>query len=272
MNRFQLGTFAALLNGFHQAQWTCGELKQIHNAQFDLTWFAKICEDAAKYCHTAGFEHSSRQAFLFLVRLQNDTNLRLLDASAIQAEFRCLEESIIVDLTNHKFVQINQTLARYFDAPALYGDSVAKACPSSATDIQDAGNCIALGLGTAAVFHLMRVVEWGLRALCRDLKVSEVKKGPIEYATWEAILEKMPEAVDVKIKAMSRGPRKQKAQEFYHPALKEINGFKDAWRNHVMHVRREYTAKDAEALSSHVERFMKLLADYGVREAARRKP
>lgn len=77
--------------------------------------------------------------------------------------------------------------------------------------------------------------------------------------------------VDAKIKVMSRGPRKQKAQEFYHPTLKEVNGFKDAWRNHVVHVRREYATKDAEGVSSHVGRFMNLLADYGIRETARRK-
>ena len=148
---------------------------------------------------------------------------------------------------------------------------MSKAFPNSLTDMRQAGNCIALGLDTAAVFHLMRVVEWGLRALCKNLKVSEIKKGPIEYATWDAILEKLPDVVDAKLRVMSRGPKKQKAQEFYHPTLKEINGFKDAWRNHVMHVRREYMSKDAEAISAHVDRFMNLLANNGIRESFRRK-
>ncbi len=171
----------------------------------------------------------------------------------------------------HNFVQVDAVVSKYFEAEDLYGAKVSKAFPNALTDINDAGNCIALGLGTAAVFHLMRVVEWGLRALCRNLKVTEIKEKPIAYATWDDVIKKLPEVVETKINGMSRGPKKQKAQEFYFPALKELTGFKDAWRNHVMHVRREYTVKDAEAVSSHVDSFMNLLADYGIHELARKK-
>lgn len=124
----------------------------------------------------------------------------------------------------------------------------------------------------AAVFHLMRVVEFGLRALCDDLGVTEIKKGPVEYATWDAILQKLPEHVDKKINAMSRSPKKQAAQAFYFPALKEINGFEDAWRNHIMHSRSAYNSADSLAVFSHVDRFMRSLAEYGLRAKRNRKP
>ena len=59
---------------------------------------------------------------------------------------------------------------------------------------------------------------------------------------------------------MRPGKVKQSAQEFYYPALQDVRGIKDAWRNHVMHTRREYTALEADAILEHVKRLMATLA------------
>jgi hypothetical protein len=166
---------------------------------------------------------------------------------------------------SHEFVQVEGPVKKYLNAESMFG-KVSKMFPKAVPDIQNVGNCLAVSLNTAAVFHLMHVVEWGLRALCANLKVANIKKGPVEYATWEDILNKLPDAAQAKIDRMPRGPKKQKAQEFYYPALREVRGFKDAWRNHIMHTRAIYEREDAIAVFAHVQRFMQGLADYGIKE------
>ncbi len=116
----------------------------------------------------------------------------------------------------------------------------------------------------------MRVVEWGLRALCVDLghkrlrcqkrKTGKVTYKPLDYADWESTLGQLKADVNKKILQLKRGSKKQALQEFYLPALQDIEGFKDAFRNHVMHTRREYTGPEADAIRDRVQRFMRLLA------------
>ena len=90
---------------------------------------------------------------------------------------------------------------------------------------------------------------------------------PIEYSTWEDILKDLRTAINSKLSQIKRGIKRQQLQEFYNPVLSDIESFKDAWRNHVMHTRREYNAKDVASIMSHVHRFMALLVENGVTRA-----
>jgi hypothetical protein len=116
----------------------------------------------------------------------------------------------------------------------------------------------------------MRAVEWSLRALCVDLglkrirrkdkKTGKVTHVALAWADWETLLNQIKSRIGKTIAASKRGPKKQLYQEFYYPAIEEIEGFKEAWRNHVMHTRREYNREDAEAVFTHVRRLMTNLA------------
>src|SRR5688500_16871248 len=102
---------------------------------------------------------------------------------------------------------------------------------------------------TAAVFHMMRAVEWALRAFCVDLgyyrlrcknkRSGKITYKPIPFAQWEEILSGIESKAQKKSQALSRGKKKQGLQEFYLPAIQDFKGFRDAFRNHVMHARRE---------------------------------
>jgi hypothetical protein len=50
------------------------------------------------------------------------------------------------------------------------------------------------------------------------------------------------------------------ALAFYRGALGEFEGFKDAYRNNVMHARKSYNEHEALALLNHVRDFMERLA------------
>src|SRR5262249_36883249 len=48
---------------------------------------------------------------------------------------------------------------------SLFGEQSCNAFPSSIRDIEEAAKCLVVGRSTASVFHLMRVMEIGLRSL-----------------------------------------------------------------------------------------------------------
>jgi len=197
----------------------------------------------------------------------------LPNSSAVATELRNIREAVDYELGRRLFIRVsperNHCLEQ-FSKESLLGPEVPTNFPSAVPDIREAGNCLAAECNTAAVFHLMRVVEWGLRALCADLGFSRVKSKikksgrvvytPIEYSEWERILDELQERVDRKIVRIKRGPSKQTQQQFYYPALQDIRGIRDAWRNHVMHTRDEYNHEDADAILSHVKRLMSTLA------------
>jgi hypothetical protein len=123
-------------------------------------------------------------------------------------------------------------------------------------------DCYALGHSTAAIFHFMRVAEFGLRALARERRVRLGKNGqkPIEWGTWNEIILKIEAEVKRIALKMKPGPKKDAALDFYSGALAHLSGFKDQYRNSVMHYRREYKAWEAEIAMRQVRDFMNKLS------------
>jgi hypothetical protein len=221
------------------------------------------------YCEAVDLDHAKAKAFG--IRLNLEKFPENFTGVTLAASLDGLKDDLNICMFSHRFVQIEASVRKYLASVSIFGEPVRNSFPNAASDIQDAGYCIAVDLNTAAVFHLMHVVEWGLRALAIDVGLADIvtdkskgKTAPVEFAQWEQILNQLPEKIDAKVGAMPRGDIKQKAQEFYYSASSEIRGFKEAWRNHVMHTRKSYTREDALAVFSHVQRFMQSLAAYGI--------
>jgi len=64
------------------------------------------------------------------------------------------------------------------------------------------------------------------------------RTGFVEYSEWETILNQLQDRVHNKIAKIRRGAKKQ-SEQFYYPALQDLRGIRDAWRNHTMHTRSE---------------------------------
>jgi hypothetical protein len=198
------------------------------------------------------------------------------NASSLETELRNLREALLMDVEAHSYLYVHSERKQYVDNPALLGKEVLQSFPSAEPDLIEAGNCLAAECNTAAVFHLMRVVEWGLRALCSSVGLIRLRKAkrtvtpgqggkkayyvPVPYSQWEDILNQLQDKIDAKLKRLKRGRSKQKDQEFYYPVLQDIKAIRDAWRNHVMHTRAEYNHEDANAILTHVKRIMQTLA------------
>jgi hypothetical protein len=156
-------------------------------------------------------------------------------------------------------VAIPNDMGEYFERDSLFGDNVRTKFPSACPDIKDAGNCLALGLWTAAVFHLMRVAEFGMRALAKERSVT-VGAAPLEWEPWGKVIE-ATKAQSKLINQWSKGQRKDDALAFYSGALADLNGFKDVYRNHVMHTRGTYDQFQAKSCIHYVREFMRRLAE-----------
>jgi hypothetical protein len=73
------------------------------------------------------------------------------------------------ELDGTRFLCVPNELVRYFDSTDLFGPEVATNFSRASFDISEAGNGMALGCDTAAIFHLMRVLELGLDSLSFEL-------------------------------------------------------------------------------------------------------
>lgn len=196
---------------------------------------------------------------------------RPFTAAGLEAEFRNIKEALLTDIGHDYFLRVEEDRFSFAENPKLLGSKVLVSFPQAGADIREAGNCLAAECNTAAVFHLLRVAEWGMRGLCLKFKLiriprrrkpgKKIRHLPIEYAQWEDLLNHIRIRIDEMIDKMPKGPKKQKEQEFYYSVLDELEGFRDAFRNHVMHTRAFYSREDAFAVFTHVKRMMAKLSD-----------
>jgi hypothetical protein len=165
--------------------------------------------------------------------------------------------NLIMEMTRPYFLMI-PTERRWHYQSASFGDEVDTEFPEAASDIAAAGRCIAVEEWTAAVFHLMRVLEHGLRALAADVGLAESQ---VELQNWQNVIDRIERA----IREREREPRsieKSESLRAYSAAASQLRYFKDAWRNHVSHARAYYDEREAMNVWSHAQPFMQDLARF----------
>ncbi len=78
-----------------------------------------------------------------------DTNKDLV--AAVNAIIAAIE----AELDSMKFIQLEQESGKYYENPQLFGGTMSSRFPEAGDDIEEAGNCLALGRATASVYHLI---------------------------------------------------------------------------------------------------------------------
>jgi hypothetical protein len=149
----------------------------------------------------------------------------------------------------------------YFEPKELhFGLDVALGFLSTASfEIDEAAKCLALGRSTAAVFHLMRVMEIGIRAVARCLQIPDPTQPP--NRNWGNILREIKADLDAHT---GRSPTKTwtvpNDKEFFESAYVSLDAVRVAWRNTTMHVEKKYTDDEAKHIFVAVRGFMMGLA------------
>jgi hypothetical protein len=133
----------------------------------------------------------------------------------------------------------------YRSTEPLFGTDVAAKFPEMNEDIDEAGKCLALNRSTAAVFHLMRIIEIGVRRFGDRLGIELTTE-----KNWQPILDEINKA----IKGMDHKLPQTKA---YAATSSHLYNVKIAWRNEVMHPKQTYTEKEARAVFSSVDTFIR---------------
>jgi hypothetical protein len=156
-----------------------------------------------------------------------------------------------------KVVVIEAEKQKYYDPrdPA-FGCDVTNKFISVLFELDEAGKCLALGRPTACVFHLMRIMEIGVRAIARCLQIPDPVKpaernlGHILDEIWNGIAAKWPTTAD----------RMGGDGALFEELHASLDAVKNPWRNATMHVERKYTDDEAEHVFAAVRGFMMKLA------------
>lgn len=143
-----------------------------------------------------------------------------------------------------------------------------RAFPSAEEDVKAAVDCYALGHNNASVHHSMMVLERGLPALAKRLKVrfnpskatwADLTKGIRDKIVAErALLASPPRGSQPMTRAVAA--RKSDFLEACEEAALEFKFFTTVWRNHIAHGRGDYDENDAKKVLEHVRQFMEIIA------------
>lgn len=159
-----------------------------------------------------------------------------------------LNNSIRREMQTVFFFYMPWERAKFYRQEELFGAEVNLKFPSISFDMVEAGNCCAMGRGTACVFHLMRIMEVGMQEFGTKLGVALAHQ-----KNWQNILDEVNKA----IRALP--PKDSNTIELGQVAT-NLYAVKLAWRNEVMHPNDKYTVEEAENLLGQVKLFMKQLA------------
>ena len=209
-------------------------------------------EAVSRECGKLGLDADKR-----LGRLFTDFRIRTPTYAALLREFMTFHEAIEDDINTEYFYHYRHDRGIILlRVPQDWGATLAK-FESAKEEIDSGVDCYALEHHTACVFHMMRVAEHGLRALARSLKVSFPKSGtPIEWAQWQDLIDQISAEGKKAANALPKGEKRDAARDFYSGAVHHFEGFKDKYRNAVMHVRATYDELDAQRVINQVRDFM----------------
>ena len=185
------------------------------------------------------------------VALKNPSNLPAVRDAMLELQGRMRDE------LSHMEIWLVSKEERRLLRPGPFGPSYdATKFRSARDDIEEAAKCLAFGRGTACVFHLMRVMEVGLRALAASL--NDESLDPKRNPSWDAILKKCDHQLTLRI--ADRSTEWRLDNDFYAEAVAQLHAVKDAWRNPTMHIERRYMPDEAEDVWSGVRSFMRHLS------------
>jgi hypothetical protein len=189
-----------------------------------------------------------------------------VDIVSMSSSLFTLKSSILHSLQKKKLLQVSQGHFEFLEEDALFGPAVKSRFPSAGRDIKAAGDCFAAECSAAAVFHLMRVAEIGLRSLVRDRRVSLADK-QLTDRDWSQVSKKLEIAIfQLRTAPVTRWPEAEQTKDrqivFYNDLLQELRSFDEAWKNHVSHPGAAvfYNRDQAGEVLKHVRSFMQKLA------------
>jgi hypothetical protein len=211
------------------------------------TFILQNLQECSIFLEEIGLSICTKHAKEIIDAVQQDKSCEVVGGEVFQ-----LFRNFCRELEGSIFYHIPSEQAKYSDpSEPLFGLNVYEKFPMAIVDIEESGKCLAFGRGTACVFHLMRVMEVGLRSLGKGLE--------IPYApSWESYLKQINTKMETAHSKKTRVWKKNEA--FYRDAAGDLQMVKLAWRNPTMHITRTYSVEEADDVFRAVRAFMKHLS------------
>jgi hypothetical protein len=216
------------------------------------TRLKEILDWLSKWCGTVDLNATKHLVDDLLSHAKTGVN-----TDEVDAKIDSLQSMLKNELQERKFLYVPKDRVGYYNNKSICSPLVADKFPRAIPDIIEAGNCYALERPTACVFHLMRVIPYGMEILAKKLKV---KYGAsIETLQWGDIIPPIDKAVKL-LQQHMRSKKRAADQKYYSEVVSHLYFCKDAWRNHVSHGREPYDMPRAKSVLDHVGHVMNLLA------------
>jgi len=153
-------------------------------------------------------------------------------------EVRRIKDRFVYLLSKRWFYALSPAAAEHYGLIAAFGEAFWEKFKNARDDLEHAGNCLALGEGTACVMHLMRMMEIVIRDMGNRLGMEFDLKD-----TWGGILNDL----DKKIEVMPAGTlEEQRVKHQWSECRNYLWHVKRAHRDDSMHGVRTYSPTEAK--------------------------
>lgn len=171
-----------------------------------------------------------------------------------------LQKRIQEDLEARVFLTVSLDKAEFFAHDWLQDSDIAKAFPMTALpEMLNAGRCYAYDEDTACMFHLMRVIDFGLRVVAKSLGIS------YDARNWMGIANEIQKNMEQKY--ATKTVDWKKSEPLYAGILTDIQAISRGHRNPVLHeLEKKYGERDAHYMIVVTEAFLSHLAQNGFTE------
>jgi hypothetical protein len=170
-----------------------------------------------------------------------------------------IREQLEYELANRQFVYIPAENTEFFKEAYPLSEDVKRKSSPARTELSNAYACLAVDLHTAAVFHLIRATEWGMRAIAEHVGASFPDK-PLEWAEWNNLIDQIRSKGNAVVESLGKGPDKDSAMEFYSSVVSSLEHLKQI-RNPLMHTRRSFKRAAALAVLEEVRSFLSTVSE-----------
>jgi hypothetical protein len=234
-------------------------------SSFTQANFEKLLASMKEECRNLELSHTLKMALgiesKYRTKIEGKADRILGECytdSDLLSDLDTLDMSFSNELGGELIFRIASGRNGYFEKDDLFGPEVTSAFPSSIDNIRNAGTCFAVEQYDACVFHLMRVLEHGIRVLATKFNV------PFQNTTWHTIIQQ----IEASVRGMnsSFGADWKEQQKFCSEAASQFMFLKDAWRNHIMHLSDVYDEGKALSVFRHSHELMRTLAKGGLHE------
>jgi hypothetical protein len=243
MQKFSAETYFRLGEIIAFALRDTGDFTQEATDQEAKGWHEGTADMVASLCERIGLTTSRRCA----EEIKLDTAPeKKITVNIFRSYLSQLHRTIGWEMEENFFLHLEpSTVAYYEQKEPLFGKEVADKFPRLTEDIAEAGKSLAVARYTAAVFHLMRIMELTVQMFGKKLGVTLVGE-----KVWQVILDQ----INVAIKNMpAKTSAQKKKQADFAAAAAHLFNVKLAWRNPVMHPKKTYTADEAMEVFGHVK-------------------